>query len=236
MRYSRQIQLPEFGASKQEKLSQAKVLIIGCGGLGTPIATTLAAMGIGKLSLMDGDVVAEENLHRQFQYNSDELRKMKATILSEKLNKQNPNITIEGITNYFSLPQGNSYIQEADLVIDTCDDLGSRIAISQSCLQGRKPLFYAAASGWKGLVMAQIPGSKLNLSDYLQKSESFTCTETGIFPPVLFWVSSLITTEIIRFLTEENTCLKHQLEIFDALQFKQQTFQLNNPANSYSEA
>ena len=236
MRYTRQIILPEFGVLNQEKLRNAKVLIIGCGGLGTPISTELAAMGIGSLQLMDGDCIEMENLHRQFHFNPDGLGKNKAETLSQKLSEQNPEIQVEGIPKPIRFPEDNYRIQQTDLVIDTCDDLSSRISISQACNELQKPLFYAAASGWKGMIMAQIPKTQFNLSERLKETEPLTCNETGIFPPVLFWVSSLITTEVIRYITNGFTQLEHKFEIFDALQFKHQTFQLNNYAKSYTEA
>lgn len=227
MRYARQIQLPGFGSQLQEKLAHAKILIIGCGGLGTSVAQSLAAMGFGNIQLIDGDTIKEENLHRQFLFNPEDIGKMKASVLSQKLSRQNPEIRIETEEHYFQFPKDNYLIEKSDIIIDTSDNLTCRRSVSEACIQLAKPLFYGAAIQWRGMAMVQLPDSKNPIVDYLDQEIEGQCSEEGIFPPVLSWVSSILCTEVFRYIQTGNTAIQNRLELFDANSNTYHSFLLN---------
>lgn len=151
-RYTRQTLLPEIGEKGQQKLAESRVLIIGLGGLGTPISTYLAAAGIGKIGLIDDDVVSLNNLQRQVLYSENEIGRSKVEQAKKRLSKLNSTITIETYPERFTAMNSAHLISQYDIIVDGCDNYDTREIINEACLRHHKPYVYGAVMGWQGQI------------------------------------------------------------------------------------
>lgn len=152
MRYDRQTILPEIGEEGQKKLLDAKVLIVGVGGLGSPIALYLAGAGVGCIGLVDDDVVSISNLQRQVLYSEKELGKSKAVCAAERLSALNSEIKIQPYSTRLTGDNAFDIIGEYDMVVDGCDNFATRYLINDTCIQQGKPYIYGAICGFEGQV------------------------------------------------------------------------------------
>ena len=151
-RYSRQIMLEEIGFVGMEKLRDAKVCVVGVGGIGNPVVTQLAAMGVGKLKIVDRDVVEISNLHRQHLYNEDDIGKVKVEVAAERLKKINPHVEIEAIPLSITKYTAESIVKGMDIIIDALDSVDARYALNDACIKYNIPFIYAGALGMLGSV------------------------------------------------------------------------------------
>lgn len=148
-RYARQIVLPGVGESGQEKLSSATVLIVGCGGLGSPAAAYLAGAGIGHLILVDNDTPTVSNLHRQVFY--DDSKAMgKAPALARHCRSLNPGTSVRALERFVERDNVAGLVKLADIILDCTDDATTKHLLSDACYLAQKPLVYAAAQGFEG--------------------------------------------------------------------------------------
>lgn len=152
MRYDRQTILPEIGEEGQKKLLDAKVLIVGVGGLGSPIALYLAGAGVGCIGLVDDDVVSISNLQRQVLYSEKELGKSKAICAAERLSALNSEIKVQPYSTRLTGDNAFDIIGEYDMVVDGCDNFATRYLINDICIQQGKPYIYGAICGFEGQV------------------------------------------------------------------------------------
>lgn len=152
MRYDRQMILPEIGEEGQKKLLDAKVLIVGVGGLGSPIALYLAGAGVGCIGLIDDDVVSISNLQRQVLYSEKELGKSKAVCAAERLSALNSEIKVQPYSTRLTEDNAFDIIGEYDMVVDGCDNFATRYLINDICIQQGKPYIYGAICGFEGQV------------------------------------------------------------------------------------
>lgn len=152
MRYDRQTILPEIGEEGQKKLLDAKVLIVGVGGLGSPIALYLAGAGVGCIGLVDDDVVSISNLQRQVLYSEKELGKSKAVCAAERLSALNSEIKIQPYSTRLTEDNARDIIREYDMVVDGCDNFATRYLINDICIEQGKPYIYGAICGFEGQV------------------------------------------------------------------------------------
>lgn len=152
MRYDRQMILPEIGEDGQQKLKQAKVLIVGVGGLGSPIALYLTGAGVGCIGLVDDDVVSISNLQRQVLYSEKELGKPKAICAAERLSALNSEITIRTYPTRLTEENAQEIISQYDIVVDGCDNFSTRYLINDICAEMGKVYVYGAICGFEGQV------------------------------------------------------------------------------------
>lgn len=152
MRYDRQMILPEIGEEGQKKLLDAKVLIVGVGGLGSPIALYLAGAGVGCIGLVDDDVVSISNLQRQVLYSEKELGKSKAVCAAERLSAFNSEIKVQPYSTRLTEDNARDIIREYDMVVDGCDNFATRYLINDICIEQGKPYIYGAICGFEGQV------------------------------------------------------------------------------------
>ena len=152
MRYDRQMILPEIGEEGQKKLLDAKVLIVGVGGLGSPIALYLAGAGVGCIGLVDDDVVSISNLQRQVLYSEKELGKSKAICAAERLSALNSEIKIQPYSTRLTGDNAFDIIGDYDMVVDGCDNFATRYLINDICIEQGKPYIYGAICGFEGQV------------------------------------------------------------------------------------
>jgi len=152
-RYSRQIMLEEIGFVGMEKLRNAKVCIVGAGGIGNPVATQLTAMGVGKLRIVDRDVIEISNLHRQHLYTENDIGKVKVEVAVENLRRMNSAVEIEAVPLSLTKYTAESVVKGFDVVIDALDSVDARYAINDACIKFNIPFIYAGALGMLGSVV-----------------------------------------------------------------------------------
>ncbi len=151
-KYHRQTLLPEIGKEGQDKLKQARVLIVGVGGLGCPIALYLATAGVGCLGLIDNDVVSLSNLHRQVLYDEADIGKPKAECATHHLQQKNSDIELIAYPMRLTKENAETLIRNYDIVVDGCDNHATRYLISDVCHRMQKPYVYAAIGAFQGQV------------------------------------------------------------------------------------
>lgn len=151
-RYSRHIALPEIGEAGQEKISRAKVLVVGAGGLGSPVLLYLAAAGVGTIGFMDDDTVSESNLQRQILYDTESIGKPKVEVALHKLQKLNPDCRLNPIPQRLTGENAVEIIKNYDVVVDATDNLLSRYIINDACMENGKPFVYGSICEFEGQV------------------------------------------------------------------------------------
>ena len=156
-RYSRQIMLEEIGFAGMEYLRNAKICVVGVGGIGNPVVTQLTAMGVGNLKLIDRDVVEISNLHRQHLYTEDDLGKVKVEAAVDRLRKINSATNIEAIPISITKYTADRLVKDADVVIDALDSVDARYALNDACIKHDIPFIYAGALGTVGSVCTILP-------------------------------------------------------------------------------
>ncbi|WP_066829535.1 HesA/MoeB/ThiF family protein [Rufibacter ruber] len=151
-RYTRQVQLPGFGAEAQEKLQRAKVLVVGAGGLGVPVLQYLTGMGVGTIGVVDGDTVSLTNLHRQILFSDAHVGSLKVQVAVTRLQGQNPEVAFTAYPTFLTVENAVELVQEYDLVIDATDSFEARYLINDVCVLLHKPFVYGALHQFEGQV------------------------------------------------------------------------------------
>lgn len=207
-RYNRQLILKDFGPLAQEKLSAARVLLIGAGGLGCPVLLYLAAAGVGTLGVADGDKVELSNLHRQILYDTSDIGFLKVQVAAKKIIKMNPEVTVNAFVCNVSADTILEIIADYDIVVDATDNFASRYLISDACVLLRKPLVFGAVSGYEGQigVFNYNPlGPKASYRDLFPippaTGEVNTCNEDGVIGVLPGLIGTLQATEVIKIIT-----------------------------------
>lgn len=220
LRYSRQILLPQFDLAGQERLLQSTVIIFGLGGLGSPVSLYLAASGVGKLILVDPDIVDLTNLQRQIVHSQTSLSVAKVSSAQQRLQEINPSIHIETHQQAFIGEPLVAQIQQADLVLDCTDNLATRLAINAACVQADKPLVSAAAIRFEGQVgVFHSSSTSACYQCFYGKVADLpqTCSTNGVLGPVLGVLGSMQAIEAIKLLTQIGEPLLGRVLLFDAL-------------------
>ncbi len=216
-RYSRPLLLPEWAtAQAQEKLKQAKVLVVGAGGLGGPIIQQLAGAGLGALWIADGDTVDLSNLHRQMVYTTADIGRPKAQAAAGQAQAINPFVNIQ---TFSALNEAMilDLLPKVDLIIDATDNFESRYAIADVCMSLKRQWVWGAASGTTG--MLSVFGPDLGLrAIFPEGDESQSCDEVGVLGPVPQIIGSLMSLEVLKVLTGVGNPLRGRLLIFDGLE------------------
>lgn len=221
-RYDRQIKL--FGAEGQEKLKRAKVFIAGAGGLGSPISIYLAAAGIGKIVLVDKDVVELSNLNRQILHTEKDVGAKKALSAREKLVGLNSDISVEAIPE--TLDEGNvtSLVGDADLIIDAMDNFSTRYLLNRTAVKKMIPFIHGAIYGFHGQATTVLPGKTACLRCvFAQAPPPATFPVIGVTPGIIGLIQA---TEAIKYLTGTGDLLAGKLLIWDGLKPSMETIDL----------
>lgn len=220
LRYSRQIMLPDVDIEGQEKLLAARVLIVGLGGLGSPVAMYLAAAGIGHLILADFDRVDLSNLQRQIAHTTDRIGETKVESAAQTLRALNPDVQITCVTQVLDADALNVYVAQADVVIDCCDNFATRFAINAACVAAKVPLVSGAAIRLEGQV-AVFDNRQTDSPCYRclydeESEENTTCAANGVLSPVVGIIGSMQALETIKLIVGFGKTLAGKLLIFDA--------------------
>jgi molybdopterin/thiamine biosynthesis adenylyltransferase/rhodanese-related sulfurtransferase len=222
--FKRQITLPEIGEVGQEKLQNTSVLIVGCGGLGSPIAVYLASSGIGKIHLVDFDTVAISNLHRQVFFSLEDVDKPKAQVLSQFINKRAP-FTEVTFTNKPILKENVlELISKVDIVVDGTDSLPTKYLLNDACVLKNKPMVYGSLYKFDGYVAAfnvlQKDGSySANLRDAFPEmaTDIPNCEEAGTLNSIVGMIATQQVNEVLKLITGIGKPLLNQLLIYNSL-------------------
>jgi adenylyltransferase/sulfurtransferase len=221
LRYSKQIILPEFGADGQNKLKNAKVLVIGAGGLGSPALLYLAAAGVGTVGIADFDRVALSNLNRQIIHFTEDIGQLKVDSAAEKINCLNPEIKIVKYDFRLTIDNIEEVIRDYDVIIDATDNFTARYLISDCCYFLGKPLIEGAAAEYFGILMTIIPGkTPCYRCLYPNPPEDGTmpsCNDNGILGVVTGIIGSLQALEAVKVITGLGKTVSGRLIAFDAL-------------------
>lgn len=223
-RYSRHILLPEIGGDGQKKLNDAKVFVVGTGGLGSPVAYYLAAAGVGTLGLIDDDVVDLSNLQRQILHATPDLNKPKVESAKEKLNALNPECQIN--TYYRRLTAGNvlDLIKDYDIIVDGTDNFPTRYLVNDACVLAKKPLVHGGILRFNGQVMTIKPGEgpcfRCVFKDPPPQGSVPTCAEAGVLGAVAGVIGLVQATEVVKLILGKGDPLVGRVLTFDALKMK----------------
>lgn len=228
--YSRQLLLPKFGIEGQEKLKQAKVAIVGGGGLGCPAIPYLVGVGVGKISIIDGDKVSETNLHRQTLFSVDDIGKFKSEVIRKKLSKHNPNVQIFSINEYLKPENSISILQGHDLVLDCTDNYPTRYLINDSCVLLNIPVIYGAIHRFEGQISVfnykNGPTYRCVFTDYPSSSSQQNCSEAGVLGVLPGIIGLMQATEAIKIIVEIGEVLSGKIVIYNSLKMSFQTISI----------
>ena len=213
-RYSRQVMLEEIGYQGQLKLKQSKVCVVGVGGLGNPITARLAAMGVGKIRIVDRDVIELSNLHRQTMFNEDDVGQVKVETAAKKLRKLNPDIVIEelpvSINDYTAL----DVVDGCDVVIDALDSVNARYSLNMACIEKKIPFVTGAAVGVTGQSFTILPNESACyhcLFPALDEDSMPTCSIEGVHPSILSIIGGIEVSEAVKIITGKAPSLKDKV-------------------------
>ena len=229
LRYSRQIMLPQIDIEGQEKLLASRVLIIGMGGLGSPIAMYLAAAGIGHLVLVDDDIVELSNLQRQIAHGNTDIGLSKVESAKQTVQLLNPEIKVTTYAERLDAQKLCDEITAADIVIDGTDNFTTRFALNKYCVKNKTPLVSGAAIRMEGQVSVfnKTPDSPCYRCLYKDEGELDTsCSTNGVLSPVVGIIGSVQATEAIKVLLDIGETLDGKLLVLDALHMEWRTLKL----------
>lgn len=223
VRYERHIELPEIGEVGQARLLSSSILIVGAGGLGTPASAYLAAGGVGRLGIIDDDVVRKSNLQRQFLYKESDENKLKTECLRNTLKETTPKADIECLNERLSEGNAEAIISRYDLVLDGSDNFETKYLINRVCFQLRKPVIYGAVLNFDGQVSVfkgYEQGQPCYKCLYPEVPEHLvpTCSESAVLGPVVGVIGSLQAVEAMKELLGLPT-LAGSLFLYSALNF-----------------
>lgn len=228
-RYSRQVMLEEIGYEGQLKLKNAKVCVVGIGGLGNPIATRLVAMGIGKLRIVDRDVVELSNLHRQTMFDESDIDQVKVEVATKKLQKMNSDVQIEALAVSVNDYTALDIVDGCDVVIDALDSVNARYSLNKACIKKNIPFVTGAAVGVSGQAFTIIPHKTACyhcLFPALDEDSMPTCSTEGVHPSILSIIGGIEVAEAVKIITGKKPSLANKILYVDLdnLEFNSSTF------------
>jgi molybdopterin/thiamine biosynthesis adenylyltransferase len=220
-RYARQVQLAEVGPEGQRKLLAARVLVVGAGGLGSPVLYYLAAAGVGRLGVADADTVSVGNLHRQILYATSDVGRPKADAAAERLAALNPDVTVVRHPGRVDASAIDGLVRAYDLVVDAPDNFATRYLVNDACWRAGKPLVEAAVLGFAGMIMTIVPpGSPCYrcLHPVPPKEGTYpTPAEVGLMGMLPGVIGTLQAMEAVKVLLGIGTPLAGRVLFYDAL-------------------
>ena len=236
LRYSRHILLPQIGIAGQETLSRAHALIIGAGGLGSPVAMYLAASGVGRLTVCDNDKVDLTNLQRQIAHRTESIGTPKTHSLKKTLAGINPEVNVVALKERVDEMRLLQLVVEADVVVDASDNFATRHAVNRACVAHKKPLISGASVRFDGQVAAfdlrradspcyhcLFPANALTAGE----SEDVRCAVMGVFAPLVGIIGSVQAAETLKLLLGIGETLNGRLLLLDGLTMEWRSIRLN---------
>jgi len=222
-RYARQIILPQFGGAGQAKLKAAHVALIGAGGIGCPAIAYLAGAGVGRLTIIDDDVVELSNLHRQPLFADEDIGASKAEVAAKVARRINPHVEAEARVERLSDANAEALLAGAELILDGCDNFATRLAVNRAAVALEIPLLSAAIGAFEGQV-ALYEGWRAGSPCYAclvgddPNREGINCAETGVMGALPGMIGTTAALEAVRALSGWGRSLTGRLAIIDMLE------------------
>jgi molybdopterin/thiamine biosynthesis adenylyltransferase len=236
-RYRKQIMIPEIGIEGQEKLKNASVIVIGAGGLGCPVLQYLVAAGVGRIAIVDFDMVDEANLQRQILYGSDDLGKLKSIIAKNRLSQLNPMINIEIINLRLDSTNSLQILKDFDVVVDATDNLETRYVINDSCVIINKPMVHGAIYKFEGefSVFNYLGGPTYRCYNPFTNIKEFknpASAEVGLMGVLPGITGTYMANEVIKIITGVGEVLSGKVLVLNVLKNSFYSISVkNNPEN-----
>ncbi len=221
-RYARQIILPAFGGAGQAKLKAAHVVLVGAGGIGCPAITYLAAAGVGRLTIIDHDVVELSNLQRQPLFTDADIGASKASVAADAARRINPHVEAVAVVQRLDRGNARALLGDASLILDGCDNFVTRLAVNRAAAALQTPLLSAAIGAFEGQV-ALYEGWRADSACYAclvgddPIQEGLNCAETGVMGALAGMIGTMAALEAVRALTGWGSSLTGRLAIVDML-------------------
>lgn len=238
-RYQRQHILEGFGLEAQEKLSNARILVIGAGGLGCPILQYLAVAGIGTLGIADNDRVAAHNLNRQILYGPEDIGTLKVEAAATKIGSLNESVKTICYPERWTQQLSILHFPQYDIIVDATDNFATRYLINDGCVLLHKPLVFGAVSRYEGQVAVfnvEKDNDSVNYRDLFaappQDEEVLSCSEAGVLGVLPGIIGVMQATEVIKLITGIGTPLVNQMRIYNALSQEMYAVQLSKSSHS----
>ena len=238
-RYSRQIILKKIGVVGQKKLLKSNVLIVGAGGLGSPIAIYLAAIGIGKIGIIDKDSVEISNLSRQIIFSTNDIKKSKSAVAINKLRKINPDIQLQSFKKKLTIKNINQISKNFDLIVDGSDNFRTRFLINDYCLKNKKTLISGAISKFDGHVYTfnfskkNSPCLRCFVSNEPTNLDIDNCEYEGVLGPLGGIIGSIQANEVAKEILGIGDTLCGHILIIDTLKLTFRKVKLNKRSDCY---
>ena len=231
LRYSRHILLPKIGYEGQEKLVNSHVLIIGAGGLGSPVALYLAASGVGHLTICDFDDVDLTNLQRQIIHTTASVGTNKAVSAKQTIYEINPDVNVQTVQQKSSEAEFAELVAKADVVIDCSDNFATRYALNRVCFMLKKPLVSGAAIGFEGQISVfdfrHVNSPCYNcLYPNTGDDTEMRCSENGVFAPLVGMIGTTQAAEALKLLINIGESLEGRLLLLDAFNLEWRSIKL----------
>lgn len=219
-RYSRHILLDGFGPEAQEKILNSKVLVVGAGGLGSPILQYLSAAGVGQIGIVDGDMVSLSNLQRQTIHTTNDISRPKTDSAKEKILALNPDVHVETYPYFISQDNALDTIRPYDFIIDATDNFAAKYIINDACIMLSKPFSIAGVNRYGMQVTTHVVGSACYRCFFPEppaQEEVETCAMVGVLGSVVGMCGTIQATECIKYLSSIGQLLTNRLLCIDAL-------------------
>lgn len=213
-RFSRQVMLEEIGYQGQLKLKNSKICVVGTGGLGNPITSRLAAMGVGTLRIVDRDVIELSNLHRQTMFDEDDVGQVKVEVAARKLQKLNPDCKIEALAVSVNDYTALEVVEGCDVVIDALDSVNARYALNKACVNFGIPFVTGAAVGVSGQAFTVLPKESacyFCMFPELDEDTMPTCSIEGVHPSILSLVGGIEVAEAVKIIIGKKPSLSERI-------------------------
>jgi sulfur-carrier protein adenylyltransferase/sulfurtransferase len=238
-RYSRQIMLPEIGITGQEKLKQARILVIGAGGLGCPVLQYLAAAGVGKIAIAEFDMVNETNLQRQVLYGSDDVGKLKSIIATNRIEQLNNLVETERINLRIESSNSLQVLSDYDIIVDATDNYKTRYIINDSCVILNKPMVHGAIYKHEGQVSVfnYLGGPTYRCYNQSNEKREFRNPQPsdvgllGVLPGI---TGTFMANEVIKIITGSGDILSGKILIFNIYNYAFKIMEIQNMPENHN--
>jgi len=234
LRYSRHVLLDAIGIEGQQRLLDAHALVIGAGGLGSPVALYLGSAGVGRITIVDHDTVDRTNLQRQIAHDLSRVGQPKADSAKQRIAAINPDVQVTTLVRRADAALLDRLVAEADVVLDCTDNFRTRHAVNAACVQHRKPLVSGAAIGFDGQVSVYHPAAGGPCYACLfppdAAYEETACATMGVFAPLVGIVGSVQAAEALKLLARTGEPLVGRLLLLDARTMEWSTIQMHRQA------
>lgn len=219
LRYSRHILLKDVGVEGQEKIRQGRVLVVGAGGLGAPVALYLAAAGVGTIGIVDGDVVDLSNLQRQIIHFTEDIGKSKVISAQEKIKRINPNVHVIPYPTFLRADNAMDIVKEYDFIVDGTDNFPVKFLINDVCVMEGKPFSHGGILRFEGQTFTHLPGTacyRCLFGSPPPPDAVPTCSQAGVLGAIAGMLGTIQAAEVLKYLTGVGELLVDKLLTFNA--------------------